>query len=502
MSDEAAPVMASSIPPSLLRSGALSLVTSAAPLLVALVALPLLTRQLGSERLGLLALAWAWLGYATLLDFGLGRALTRLVASAETSRTTPTQLAELIVTAHWLLTVVGGVVGVAGAMIAPWYVRDVLQVSDALRHDATLSAVIFALTVPAVTGASIPRSVLEAHQQFRAVNLIRLPVSVGTFAVPLLLLSFTTSLSVIAATMAVLRMSAWWQYARRARNVLPQSDAAKPGTRHLHPLLRAGAWMMLSNVLSPLLTVADRFLIGSAVSVSAVALYAVPWEAVTKLWIIPGAVTMVLFPAVSRAAKGGALALAPLHSAGSRLVALLVFPACALVALFAPWLLQLAGGAEYMGSSVTVLRLLCIGVAANCIGVIPFALLQASGRARWTAMLHLMELVPYLALLWFAVHRWGIIGAAAVWTLRTLADTALLAWRAQPVAPLSAVSHWSNALGVAAVAACGWIGTVSSAGARAPLATAALLSLLLPFLFWSQRTEAERLVLGTVGRRA
>ena len=502
MPDEAAPVATPPMPPSLLRSGAFSLVTSAAPLVVALLALPLLTRQLGSERLGLLALAWAWLGYATLLDFGLGRALTRIVAGAETDVTTPRELAEMVATAHWLLTVVGGFVGVAGALMAPWYVRDVLEVSDSLQADAILSAVIFALTVPAVTGASIPRAVLEAHQQFRVVNLIRLPVSVGTFAVPLLLLSFTTSLSVIAATMAVLRVSAWWQYARRARVTLPQSDAAKPGTRHLHPLLRAGAWMTVSNVLSPLLTVADRFLIGSAVSVSAVALYAVPWEAVTKLWIIPGAVTMVFFPAVSRAAKGGAGALSPLYSAGSRLVALLVIPACALAALFAPWLLQLAGGTEYMGSSVIVLRFLCVGVAANCIGVIPFSLLQASGRARWTAMLHLMEIVPYVALLWIAVHRWGIVGAAAVWTLRTLADTALLAWRAQPVAPLSATSHWGNVLGVSVVAACGWIGTVSTGGARGPLAAAALISLLVPFVLWSQRTEAERLVLGTVGRRA
>ena len=79
MRDGPAPLASVPARSSLLRSGAFSLVTSAAPLVVALVALPVLTRVLGAERLGLLALAWAWLGYAALLDFGLGRALTRLV---------------------------------------------------------------------------------------------------------------------------------------------------------------------------------------------------------------------------------------------------------------------------------------------------------------------------------------------------------------------------------------------------------------------------------------
>ena len=137
--------------PSLMRSGALSLATSAAPLLVALVALPVLTRQLGPERLGLLALAWAWLGYAALLDFGLGRALTRMVAAADAGETLDAPVGAFVATAHATIAAVGIVVGGLGAAIAPWYVRHVLHVSDALRTDAIAGAVVFALTVPLIT---------------------------------------------------------------------------------------------------------------------------------------------------------------------------------------------------------------------------------------------------------------------------------------------------------------------------------------------------------------
>jgi O-antigen/teichoic acid export membrane protein len=260
--------------------------------------------------------------------------------------------------------------------------------------------------------------------------------------------------------------------------------------------------MTVTNVVSPLMTVADRFLIGSVISVSAVALYAVPWEAVTKLWIVPGAVTMVLFPALSRAAVAGASALSPLHAAGVRLVTLLVVPSCALGALFAPALLQLAGGDEYAGGSAAVLRLLCVGVAANCIASVPFSLLQACGHARWTALVHLSELAPYVALLTFAVQRWGIVGAASAWTIRALADAIVMTWRADRLAPLPRTSHWMGGLGVSVVAACAWLGASAPGGTRLPISLAAVLVTALPVLIWSQRSAAERRVLGAVRQRA
>ena len=489
------------IAPSLLRSGVLSLATSAAPIIVALVALPVLTRQLGTERLGLLALAWAWLAYAALLDFGLGRALTRLVASADAGETLTAPIGAFVATAQVMLSLIGVAVGVAGATVAPWYVTHVLRVSADVRGDAVSAAIVFALAVPLITGASAPRAVLEARLQFRDVNLVRLPVSVGTFAVPLLLLPLTASLTVMAVTLAAVRGWAWWRYARLAQRLLPFQPNDAPTRALLRPLLRAGAWMTVSNVLSPLMTVADRFLIGSLISVSAVALYAVPWEAVTKLWIVPGALTMVLFPAMSRATTSEPSQLVPLHSAGVRLMLLIVVPVCAMACLLAPTLLRLAGGRQYGGDSVDVLRILAIGVAANCVAMVPFTLLQANGRARWTASLHLMEIGPFIALLWFAVSTWGIVGAAIAWTGRVVADAALMTWRAHSVAPLPGRTVGLFVLGVALVAVCAWLGATEVDVGKPSVLAAMALALAFPIVLWHQRTDAERRVLGGVGGR-
>ncbi|MBV8232788.1 MAG: oligosaccharide flippase family protein, partial [Planctomycetaceae bacterium] len=62
------------------RNAIWNLLSQVAPLAVAVVTMPVLIRGLGTDRFGVLTLAWMVLGYFSLLDLGLGRALTKLVA--------------------------------------------------------------------------------------------------------------------------------------------------------------------------------------------------------------------------------------------------------------------------------------------------------------------------------------------------------------------------------------------------------------------------------------
>src|SRR5579859_2241766 len=64
----------------LARNAVWNLLGSGAPMVVAVVCIPILIRGLGKERFGVLTLAWILISYAGLFDLGLGRALTQLVA--------------------------------------------------------------------------------------------------------------------------------------------------------------------------------------------------------------------------------------------------------------------------------------------------------------------------------------------------------------------------------------------------------------------------------------
>ena len=50
------------------------------PLLAALISIPYLIRYLGVEKMGLLSLVWVIIGYFSLFDIGLGRAVTQKVS--------------------------------------------------------------------------------------------------------------------------------------------------------------------------------------------------------------------------------------------------------------------------------------------------------------------------------------------------------------------------------------------------------------------------------------
>src|SRR5437867_11276331 len=64
----------------LARNSALNLFAQGIPIILAIVAIPPLVRGLGPERFGVLTLAWAAIGYFSLFELGLSRALTQAVA--------------------------------------------------------------------------------------------------------------------------------------------------------------------------------------------------------------------------------------------------------------------------------------------------------------------------------------------------------------------------------------------------------------------------------------
>ena len=67
---------------------------------------------------------------------------------------------------------------------------------------------------------------------------------------------------------------------------------------------------------------------------------------------------------------------------------------------------------------------------------LPFAMLQGAGRTDVIAKIHLFELLPYMAGLWWALSHYGAVGAAVLWSLRVSVDAGLLfaqAFRLFPV---------------------------------------------------------------------
>jgi O-antigen/teichoic acid export membrane protein len=175
--------------------------------------------------------------------------------------------------------------------------------------------------------------------------------------------------------------------------------------------------------------------IGSMVSMTAVAYYATPYELVTKFWLLPGALMGVMFPAFSASFAQDRNRTALLLGRSVKSVLLMLFPITLCTIVLAQDGLKFWLGAEFARNSFRVLQWLAAGVFLNSMAQSPFALLQGVGRPDLTAKLHLIELPLYLLLLWYLIRTWGIEGAAIAWTVRVTLDALFLFGLARRLLP-------------------------------------------------------------------
>jgi O-antigen/teichoic acid export membrane protein len=420
----------------LARNTVWSLIGSGAPMLVAVVCIPMLIRGLGTDRFGVLTLAWALIGYASLFDLGLGRALTQLVArklGAGEEREIPS----LAWTSLLLMLLLGLAGSVAVFLISPWLAERGLNIPAALQGETLQSFRLLGLSIPFVMTTAGLRGLLEAHQRFGLISALRIPMGAFTFAGPLLVLPFSKGLVPVVATLVAGRIAAWVAHLLVCLRILPELRRSIAWERSaIRPLLRFGGWMTVSNVVSTLMVTLDRFLIGALVTMTAVAYYATPYEVVTKLWLIPGALVGVMFPAFSTSSAQDRDRTAVLFHRSVKCILLALFPMVLLLIVLAQDGLRVWLGDEFAASSVHVVQWLSLGVFVNSLALVPSALVQGVGRPDLTAKLQLLELPVYLAALIWLTKRYGIEGAAIAWTGRVALDALVLFIMARRLLPI------------------------------------------------------------------
>jgi O-antigen/teichoic acid export membrane protein len=410
----------------LARNTIWNLIGNGAPMLVALFAIPILIHTLGKDRFGVLALAWALIGYASLFDMGLGRALTQLVAR-KLGEGFDQDVPALVWTSILLMLAMGIVGAAIIAGISPWLVHSMLKIPEAIQPEALRAFVLLGLSVPVVITTAGLRGLLEAYQRFGLINALRIPMGMFSFAGPLLVLPFSRNLFPVVAVLVGGRVVGCGAHLFLCFRVLPSLRHAVLWQRSMvKPLLQFGSWMTVTNIVGPLMVTFDRFVIGALLSVAAVAYYTTPSELVSKLWLIPSSLLAVMFPAFSTSFVQDRSRASMLYARSIKYLVLTLFPIILLIVVLAQEGLKIWLGADFASHSVRVLQWLAVGAFINCLASAPFAVVQGAGRPDLTAKLHLIELPLYFGLLFWLTKAHGIEGAAIAWTARVAIDALVL----------------------------------------------------------------------------
>jgi O-antigen/teichoic acid export membrane protein len=458
----------------LAKNMAYNFVGAIVPAFFALALLPVLTRGMGAEAFGILALSWLVFTYLT--DIGLGRAVTKFVADAA-ARDDGRALPAVVATSVTVQSLAGLALGGALAL-AVWLGADALVVvPPELRAETRVSFMLVAAAVPFVLLASAYRGVLEAAQRFDLVNAVRVPSSVANYALPAAGVVAGWGLVPIVALLLAARVATaaafLWAAVRaepRAK-VMPRIHAG-----YLQPMLVFGGWVTLGMILTPFLTYADRIFLAGLADAGAVGYYVPPAEVVMRMLIIPASLVATLFPALSAMSA----VKRPTETAiwqGMKYVTLLVaVPVAGVIAVGEPGLV-LWLGEEFGRAAAPVLPVLAVGVAVLSPAYLPHVALQATGRADIPTRLYIMEIPIFVALLLVLVPAWGVVGAAVAWTARVAIDAALQTLAAARVGLITAhggrAARVPQALGAAALAVAGGFAAAAVPGVWASGATLA-----------------------------
>jgi O-antigen/teichoic acid export membrane protein len=399
----------------------------AAPLMVAAITVPLLIDRLGVERFGFLALAWGVLGYAGILDLGIGRALTQMV-SRLIGLGDYAAIPNVLATAS-RITLVAGMLGfgvIAFTVVVGWY--SGLATKSVAVGEIYNAILLLAVALPVQAMSATYRGLSEAYMNFKGISLVRVVLGVINFGGPFLITFYTVKLPWLISVLVVSRLLALYVFRLLALRCVAGRNNDLTGGEYsfvvAKALFRFGGWASVSSVVGPLLVQSDRFLIAGLISVTAVTAYTIPYEVTVQGLFFVSAVSSVIFPGITTLMQRGEWR----NEFNRWLLMVIVFMFFFTVSLGValPVILPAWIGGNLSDESILIGQILCVGVFANSIGVMYYSVLHALGRSDVTAKLHLFELPLYALALYFLIEAYGVYGAAFAWVGRSVFDTLCL----------------------------------------------------------------------------
>ncbi len=407
-----------------------NLLTQGVLILITIAALKVIVGGISEEKFGLLSLLWVFIGYFTLLDFGVSRAITKFLAESIAQRDED-RSGSVTWSSIYLSAAFGVVLGILLYAVSPFLTRDILKVSSALQTEALGAFRIAAFCLPFILVFGAVRGIFMAAQDFLTSNILQGIIGVLQWVgASILVVEGGSIKDIIGLTLLiriVMTIVSFFLLPRHLPGILQRYRMWRVSVSA--ELLRFGGWVTVTQIVSPIIVYLDRFLIGALLSLSAVAYYAIPQEAVARLLTIPLSLSLTLFPVMSgRQAIASRAAQEAMYTRSLRLLFFALIPVVILLIVLSPEILKIWVGSEFSEKSGVVFQILMVGLLFNGLAQIPVTALHAAGRPDLTAKINLIELPFACVLNYLMISTWGITGAAVAWTLRVILDTILLLW--------------------------------------------------------------------------
>lgn len=407
----------------LYRNSAWNTLSVIVPAFIAMPSLGILARGLGPDVFGLYSLVFIVLGYSGIFDAGITRSVVYFVSR---NRSSDNEVSDLISTACVFLFSFSLLIVAPLAYFMDDFVGSLSGYTQESQYQLIVGMRLVVLSIPLVLLNLVFQGYLEGRQKFFELSVFKMAINPLASLLPALsvliygtltaaILSLLTAKLIALVLISLVYVRDLGQRKQSIGNVSLSS---------FDKIIRFGGWISLSNVLSPIMNTFDRFIVASIYGANATGMYSVAADAVSRFSIFPVAVAKVIFPIFSDSSKE------PIHQEirrqSIRMISLPMLAVTSFAIFYAEEIILMWFGSAYIGNTVLVFQVLLMGFFFNAIAQVPYGIIQASGNAKYTAMLHAAEVIPHLIFMYFMVSNYQIVGAALAISIRSVLDALLL----------------------------------------------------------------------------
>lgn len=406
-----------------------------APLAVSIITTPFVIRMLGAESYGvliLIALIPTYLGFA---DFGMSMASTKFASEAY-SEGDEEKEARIVRTAAFIalctsIPIAALLILFAGKLVT------LFNVPQPLLPEATLALRIASVTFVVNILCTIVNSPQLARLRMDLNTLVNAGSRIiGLIATPLVIyLGYGVIGSVTVLLIAsIINLLGHVIISSRFANFFRGQSIERDITKRM---LRFGGSLVIAGAAAVLVVNMEKVILPSQINVEALAYYSVAFTLASMVALFSQAMIQSLIPAFSQLqGPENAEHLNALFARGLRLSFIIMLPVISTLAVVAKIFFLLWAGPDFAEQSLIPFYVLLAGLFFNIPAYLPYATIMATGRSDVFAKLYLIELVPYLFLVFLLTSKFGIVGAAAAWSIRTFADAILQFVLAKRLSPL------------------------------------------------------------------
>jgi len=414
------------------KGSAWTLLGQMGPMAVSLITTPFVIRMLGTEGYGVVALISLLPAYLTFADLGMGLASTKFGSEAFASGNRNKE-ADIVKTACLIALTIAIPIATA-IFIFSGVLASLLNVPERLHSDASVAlkfasvSLVFYLLNNIVNTPQLARLRMDINTLVNAASRV-----LGLIAVPIVIfLDGGLAGAVFALTAAnviafVFHLVVSGRLNPRLFEFSIDRDAARP-------LLKFGAAMTVSGIAAVLLTHIEKLVLTKQTSVEQLAYYSVAFTLSNAAMLFGVSMAQSIVPAFSQLLSPEKRSeLLTLYTRTLRIGLFGFLPMVAILFVIARWFFALWAGPDFGVESTVPFYILLCGLIFNLNAYVPSGLILASGRSDVFAKLYWIELFPYILLTAILTDRYGAVGAATAWSLRTIVDAVAFFWLARRV---------------------------------------------------------------------